>query len=416
MRHHSGGFTLIELLVVIAIIAVLSVVVILALNPAELLRRSRDSNRLSDIATISEAVNLFSRDLAGTSVGAVSTTYISIPDPSATSTAGDQCQGLGLPALPSGWTYQCAASSSYRGITTGWLPVNFTLMSSGAPFSSAPVDPIDQTSSNLYYAYATNGSQYELTSVMESQKEKSQFATSPTLSSYPEVAAAGSNLSLSPLFNPAGLVGYWNFEEGGGSTLLDQSGNGNTATWFGTKAGNNGTYYQSGKVGNYSGFFDGSTDHASTTSGGTLNISGNLTMSAWVKTSKTTLQVIVTGFNDSGPPFSGYGLGVSVNSPGLLSYLDATNVVWKDGPTLIDDGNWHFVAAVASGTVLTLYVDGVQDGATSTIAPPTNYAGARTIGAWVAAGYYFSGSLDEVRIYSRALSQSEVLALYNAEK
>ncbi|KKW47096.1 MAG: hypothetical protein UY99_C0042G0007, partial [Parcubacteria group bacterium GW2011_GWA1_59_11] len=42
-----SSFTLIELLVVIAIVAILSAVVIITLNPAELLKQSRDSNRLS---------------------------------------------------------------------------------------------------------------------------------------------------------------------------------------------------------------------------------------------------------------------------------------------------------------------------------------------------------------------------------
>src|SRR5712691_11704897 len=103
-RNSHSAFTLIELLIVIAIIAVLAVVVILTLSPAELLRQARDSNRLSDMDTITKAISLYTLDV-GNSLGNASTTYVSIPDPSATSTAGDQCQGLGLPALPSGWGY-----------------------------------------------------------------------------------------------------------------------------------------------------------------------------------------------------------------------------------------------------------------------------------------------------------------------
>lgn len=52
------GFTLIELLVVVAIIAILALVVLLALNPVEMARRSRDSRRLSDMATIRKAIDL----------------------------------------------------------------------------------------------------------------------------------------------------------------------------------------------------------------------------------------------------------------------------------------------------------------------------------------------------------------------
>ncbi len=60
---NQKGFTLIELLVVIAIIAILAVVVILTLNPAELLRQSRDSNRVSDFATLKSAIGLYSEDV-----------------------------------------------------------------------------------------------------------------------------------------------------------------------------------------------------------------------------------------------------------------------------------------------------------------------------------------------------------------
>ncbi|MEK7094356.1 MAG: prepilin-type N-terminal cleavage/methylation domain-containing protein [Patescibacteria group bacterium] len=61
------GFTLIELLIVIAIIAVLSVVVVLTLNPAELLRRARDSTRISDMSSLNSALNNYRTD-GGTDV------------------------------------------------------------------------------------------------------------------------------------------------------------------------------------------------------------------------------------------------------------------------------------------------------------------------------------------------------------
>src|SRR3989338_10096227 len=65
MKGNTTGFTLIELLVVIAIVAVLSVVVVLALNPAELLRQARDSNRISDLATLKSALSFYSTDVSG---------------------------------------------------------------------------------------------------------------------------------------------------------------------------------------------------------------------------------------------------------------------------------------------------------------------------------------------------------------
>src|ERR1035441_2083464 len=88
------GFTLIELLVVIAIIAVLAVVVVLTLNPGQLLMQARDSSRLSDLANLQTAMNLYVTDSAingATSLGSSSVTYVSVPDPSATTTAGSDC-------------------------------------------------------------------------------------------------------------------------------------------------------------------------------------------------------------------------------------------------------------------------------------------------------------------------------------
>ena len=138
----SKGFTLIELLVVIAIIAILAVVVVLTLNPIELLRQSRDSNRVSDMATLVTAINLYNTDqsgVSGYSLGAANTIYVSIPDPMASTTAGDQCQGLGLGSLPATYAYHCAESSTFKNIDgTGWIPINFKTISSGSRSATFP--------------------------------------------------------------------------------------------------------------------------------------------------------------------------------------------------------------------------------------------------------------------------------------
>jgi len=194
------GFTLIELLVVIAIIAILAVVVVLVLNPAQLLAQSRDSNRVSDLSTISSALSLYQTDqsdASGYTLGNASSVYMSYPD--ASSTCGD----LSLPTLPSGYTWGCSSASNYR-ITnnTGWIPVNFSSISSGAPFGSLPIDPTNSTSSGLYYTYTTSGSQYELTAAMESskyQKGGSGDVISGDGASLSTVYAKGTNLALEPL-------------------------------------------------------------------------------------------------------------------------------------------------------------------------------------------------------------------------
>jgi prepilin-type N-terminal cleavage/methylation domain-containing protein len=86
----NKGFTLIELLVVIAIIGVLAAVVLLAINPAELLRRSRDSTRLSDLSSLRKAIDATFVDGAGALVLPCTTVCSST-----TTTAGKSAVGTG---------------------------------------------------------------------------------------------------------------------------------------------------------------------------------------------------------------------------------------------------------------------------------------------------------------------------------
>ncbi len=194
------SFTLIELLIVIAIIGILAAAVVLILNPSQLLSQSRDSRRIQDIANLNSAIGMYLSE-GNTSLGSSDTVYVDVPDTSAT------CADLGLPSLPASWSYHCATTSTLRNVDgTGWIPVNFTQISVGTPLSVLPVDPVNTTSTGLYYTYVTNGSgSYELTAVaLESQKYQAdaendggQSATSYEL---------GSSLALSPLVFPENWI------------------------------------------------------------------------------------------------------------------------------------------------------------------------------------------------------------------
>jgi len=420
------AFTLIELLVVIAIIGILAVVVVLTLNPAQLLAQSRDANRISDMATLVSAINLFQADQSGAlsySMGSPNTVYPSLPDSGlASSTCGD----LGLLAVPSGYTYRCATSANLRlASNSGWIPINFQAISSGAPLGALPVDPTNSSSSGLYYTYDTNGTTYEVTAGIESSKYK-LAGSSDVISSDGGVLASvyekGTKMGLEPVdYGDPTLVGYWPLNEGTGTATNDDSGNNNTGTWNGTPYGTNGNY-SPGKVQPWAGAFDGSSTYVYVGTTSTyFNFSGSLSEAAWIQTTKND-EWIATYQNNNPLFYMEVGsTTVSGANNKFVVYLrtNAGTVAIFSGVTTVDDGNWHFVAFTrnVSSQIVTLYVDGKVD-ATSTYAdtgPITTTGGNHTIGNTYD-GFDFLGLINDVRVYNRVLSGAEITALYNAGK
>ncbi len=150
-RSLNKGFTLIELLIVIAILAVLAVAVVVVLNPAELLKQARDSNRISDLGSIDKALGIYFYDRALTSYTATSTCTV----------------GITFPGLSSG---SCAENASTSVTGGGWVVANLSLISIDSPLSRLPLDPVNNTDN--YYAYRGSSTvgKYEINANMESSK------------------------------------------------------------------------------------------------------------------------------------------------------------------------------------------------------------------------------------------------------
>lgn len=395
------AFTLIELLIVVAIVSVLALVVVLVLNPGQLLLQSRDSNRISDLDALQSALNFYITDQAvnGTvSLGSTNTVYVSIPDPTATSTVGDHCEGLGLPILPSTYSYHCAASSTFRLVNgTGWVPVNFAAVTVGSPLGQLPTDPVNQSSSRTYYTYTTDGTKFELTAVLESAKYKlggSNDVIGTDGGTLATVYEKGSKLGLEPLdYGDSSLVGLWTFDEGSGSVAYDYSGNNAAGTIT------NGTW-TTGKIGGAILF---SSTNVSTPSLG-IPSNGPGTFAAWID------------------------ITTSATSKGSANYLfsnlyqhQANNFLYNNGGAdyfgVVPTTNaWHHVTLTWIGNSATsiLYLDGVKYGVT--VQASTNVGSLGNVNIGGTAVGYFSGLIDDVRIYNRALSAAEIQAMYNGGK
>lgn len=105
-------------------------------------------------------------------------------------------------------------------------------------------------------------------------------------------------------------------------------------------------------------------------------------------------------------------------APGRLLIVDETFVFHRISfqPTM---GNWHLATGVYNANgLMEFYVDGSLVGTMNYIwgLDPVLLSNNFYIGGRPVAGYYPAVNVDDVRIYSRALSTAEVLSLYNSQK
>jgi hypothetical protein len=401
-------------------------VVVLTLNPAGLLQESRDSNRISDMAALNSAIGYSLADNSGESIGSPNTVYVSIPDPVATSTAGDQCQGLGLLSLPLGYSYHCAASSTFRQTNgTGWIPVNLSGNSFGSSLAQLPIDPVNASSSHLYYTYETNGSQFEVTSAMESGKYNlggSNDVVSTDGGSNAYLLEKGTNLTLAPIDygTPSGLVGYWPLDEGTGTVAYDWSGNNASGSWGGGQIGTNGYYSTNAKLGNYTGDFDGSSTYVNSATSGIVQLGNNsLSVFAWIYPTNTSSTSYYGGFiylygKDGQTANSDAAIGL--NASGILALSnDVAGTSWYLTSFTPSLNTWHFVGYTyqQGATNATVYFDGQSS--TKGFYPNlgnTSWVNYSAIGRDYPYQGYFPGLIEDVRVYDVALSASQVAALY----
>ncbi len=207
---------------------------------------------------------------------------------------------------------------------------------------------------------------------------------------------------------------YWPFNEGTGTTTADTSGHGNTGQIIG------GVTWVTGKYGDAL-QFDGSTGYVDAGNNSSTNITGSVTMAAWVKMASAGNDQKVGG-NQSGVAggykTSIYGMKVE------FEVRDASNGAHLNrsiaGGTLLTMGTWYHACGVynASTNSIKTYVDGVLDREIDNL--PVNALGSTTgdfiMGRepWTTGSVrFFDGDIDDVRVYNRALTDTEIKTLAN---
>jgi len=216
-------------------------------------------------------------------------------------------------------------------------------------------------------------------------------------------------------FTTNGLIAYYPFN----GNANDASGNGINGTVYGAtlasdRFGNpNAAYY-----------FNGSSAYIDYGNPPSLSVSNALTLTAWVAPlNGGPLDQIIAckeheywlAINSSSDPTSHLACAVSYQENGEFVWLA------NNSQASIPRGGWTHVAMVYNGTTITLYSNGVSIASFPVGGPITNsspgYDLADFIIGWRQEGEaeYFNGSIDDVRIYNRALSSNEVTELYAIE-
>lgn len=175
---NKRGFTLLELLIVVAILAILGAVTLFVLNPAETLKKTRDSQRITDLGTIKSALALYLTSTSSPYVGATTTNPITTNGgclnggASVGSASGTVWYSLNSGLAKASSTYpnngtgastwgNATSATPYTTNGTGWIPANLDGLTGGSPISNLPVDPTNTiagtantTSTDLVYRYS----------------------------------------------------------------------------------------------------------------------------------------------------------------------------------------------------------------------------------------------------------------------
>ena len=204
-------------------------------------------------------------------------------------------------------------------------------------------------------------------------------------------------------FNTGRLIAWWKLDDGSGNTAIDSSGNAHNGMLVGDTSWVNG-------IDGAALAFDGDGDYVDIGKDPSFDIKNQITVSAWIKVNafNRSWQAIVAkgdrawrlqrNIGDSTLEFACSGLVVSGTDWGQIY-----------GTTDVNDGHWHHVAGVYDQEKLYLYIDGSLDASAEApgkirVNDEPVYIGENS----QTPNRFWNGLIDDVRIYSYALSAEEI--------
>ncbi|MBT3193291.1 MAG: hypothetical protein HN341_12115, partial [Verrucomicrobia bacterium] len=252
-------------------------------------------------------------------------------------------------------------------------------------------------------------------------KYRIRFESDTALSRYSEAISPGGTDAIPNTGGDSGPIGWWKFNEGSGTNVLDSSGNDNTAT-------------QAGSVGSW---ITGKADDAYELGGsdcrfellsgsGDLQVTGAVTVSAWVNPTASSSYGLVAGVDQTGGTGSDmYALKTdgsdkphwAVIGPGTDVGLTASSTLSTLGAA--GDGWVHLVGVYDPDTEFAgLYTNGVLADSSTTV--PTSIQSIPATSFQIGhnasdnGGAPLNAAVDDIQVYDQALSAAQVAYLYNS--
>jgi uncharacterized protein YjdB len=277
-----------------------------------------------------------------------------------------------------------------------------------ASFSLAPGGTRQLTATATY----SDGSTQDVTNSGGTtyNSDKTSVATVNTTGLVTAVAAGTANVGVSYSgFSSSsvatvtnGLVAAYSFNAGSGTTVADASGNGNTGTITGA------TWSAAGKYGNALSF-NGTNNFVTVNESGSLDLTGAMTLEAWVNPSAlgSTWRCVLLKEQSGGLIYALYA-NTDTNRPSGHVYISSE--FDTRGTAALATNTWTHLAVTYDGTTLRMFVNGVEASNKVVGGNIKTSTGALRIGGNSVWGEYFSGLIDEVRVYNRALTAAQIQA------
>jgi len=199
-----------------------------------------------------------------------------------------------------------------------------------------------------------------------------------------------------------GLVAYWALDENSGNTATDSAGS-NTGTLL------NGPTWTTGQY-NSALSFDGTDDYVDLGTGN-FNLTDSLTVSAWVNVSSANSgYATIIGRGQYLYPF---WLQLDIENK-IRFGIRTTSANYLTTDTRLNTGQWYHLAATYQNGERIIYINGQPSKSDTLTGALYQKSGEKTLlGNTPNSTAYFNGTIDDVRIYNRALSAQEISDLYN---